>query len=563
MYSTLKKDLIVFFILSLIVIISVFICSTEYTLDLYNYEYYNVWAFLNNRYEQDFLAADFRTYWNPFIDFYQYFAINIFKNHKFLYTIASVLDDIIALFLVYKIADKFLSYNVQNRNLSLALIVLYVIFSPIMHIVVCDCSRNDMFITVIILLAFYLLLNIFNNTDSKKTTKYITITGALVGIAIGLKLTAAVFGLTFLLCLICLSKTFKNPLKNIFLFLLSMITAFLLVDGYWLYKIYSLFQNPFFPIFNNIFHSPYADSNDIYTIDYACIKPRGFIDFLLYPFMWGEFVPYGTLQRSWDSRYAINIICIFILTFAFLKKYYMPVKNRNWLYFLILFCFLSYEINLLVFGMYRYITATSLLFGLILFCTTYVIISKIKIFNKTRVTTVMLFMIALTLCTQVIFYYTVPKGRLFVEQKKVLKTAQNYNIEDDSTVLILSMATTAFITQQNKNAHYIHFAYPKMFAQWIYDKNHHHEYETDVLYFNCQYYFSDYLEEKMKEILQSNKKVYMYVKIPDYILYFDVINASIDYYSNGTRYIKNCSKFDSDTESRKHFYNAMCEIVKR
>lgn len=558
MKTSIKKDFIVFVFLFLISIISVFVCYSEYNVDFFNYQYYNVWAFFNNRYNIDFLAADFRTYWNPYIDFIQYFLVNNFNNHKFLYVIASTLDDILALFLVYKISDKILSFNLKNRNLYLIMIVFYVIFSPIMFIISCDCTRNDMFFTDLVLISFLLFLKVFN--QNKDNTKIFCLTGFIMGIGIGLKLTSAIYGLTFLLCLIFLHKSFKNPVKNISLFLTSMIFAFFIVDGYWLFKIYSLFKNPLFPVFNNIFHSPYADLDNFYSGDYECIRPHDLKTFLLYPFLWGKYLPYGFLQRSWDLRYAINIVCIFILAFSCLKKYYLPVKNRNFLYFLLIYCFISYEIDVYLFGLYRYISATSLLFGLVLFLTLYFIVSNIKIFNKTRVSTLMLFMIVLTIFNQEIFFYTIEKGRLFYERNTVLKPVTNYNIEDNANVIILSFGTTSHMTQQNKNAKYIHFAYPKKYYQYYYERNKHFEFENDVVYFKNYNYFSDYLEYRLKELLKSNKKTYIYMRIPDYAMYFDIIENSINYYSDGTRILQNCTKFDSNTEGRKYFYNVMCEL---
>lgn len=561
MKYSVKKDLIVFLILLVICICSVFLLYSEYNVDFFNYQYYNVWALLNNRYNIDFMAADFRTYWNPYLDFIQYFLVNTLNHHKFLYVIASILDDVLALFLVYKIADKILSDNIKNRNLSLFLLIFYVIYSPVMFIISCDCTRNDMYITDLILITFYILLKTFNQND--ENTKKFCLAGCLMGISVGLKLTSAIYGLTFLLCLIFLNKSFKNPFKNISVFLSSMILSFFVVDGYWLFKIYSLFKNPFFPIFNDIFHSPYADSSNVYFGDYECIRPHDLKTFLLYPFLWGKHLPYGFLQRSWDLRYAINVICLIILFTGYFKNHYFPVKNRNYMIFLIFYCFFSYEIGVFVFGMYRYLTATSLLYGLILFLTVYYLISNIKFMNNVRVTTVMLFMIVLTIVTQEIFYYTIEKGRLFLERDTVLKPVTNYNIEDNSIVLILCMGITEAMTHQNKNAQYIHFTYPKFIYPYFYERHRHYEFENDIVYFKNYYYFSDYLEYLMHKTLKSDKKIYIYMKLPEYVMYFDIINDSIGFYSNGTRVLENCSKFDSNTEGRKGFYNVMCEVNKK
>lgn len=576
MKNTLKKDVIVFILLFLISTIAVLIYYPFPDYDFFHYQLYNGWAFVNNRLDIDFMAAGFRSYRNPYLDALQYLILENLNNHKVIYVIISNLDTVFGLFLLYKIADKILLKTLKYRDISLFLTTFYVIFSPLMYRVI-DSSKNEMILADFILITIYILLLVFENNCKHKLAK-ITLAGFITGFTIGLKLTSVVFGLTFLLCLICFIKKLERPYLSVFLFTLSMIFAFFIVDGYWLYTIYSKFQNPFFPVFNDIFHSPYMDFSNIYIFDYHHIRPKNLIQFMLYPFLISsdKLNCYGFDELHWDSRYAINFVCMIILLIGLLKTYFknintnFGVNNINQLIFLLLICFFSYEINTLLFGTYRYIVSSGLLYGLILFITLFFLTSKL---NKTILTIpLMIFAIFITIYTQKI--NELSKFILFKTPGTFLEFADIkdiYPIENNSVILGFGAKIPANLTVQNKNTKIIGFVFPKIYNTDIENIKSNFQPETLFLY-------SDYAENNLKRILSGNSKIYVFFDTLSFISYSEIFVKSLDYYSDNSREFFNCTKthpviddyLENNTKGKLQFknisitqYEIMCELKKK
>ena len=65
--------------------------------------------------------------------------------------------------------------------------------------------------------------------------------------------------------------------------LIGFFSGFVLINGYWYYKIWTTFGNPVFPYFNNIFKSPYGIENLILNDSYTQIMPKTFWVKFFYP----------------------------------------------------------------------------------------------------------------------------------------------------------------------------------------------------------------------------------------------------------------------------------------
>lgn len=550
-----KKDLFIFISLFIFCSILILIYYPEHDWDFYNYQLYNGWAFLTNRIDKDFMATNFRSYWNPYLEAFQYLMAVKLNHHRFIYAILMGLDTVLALFLTYKISDKVILKNLKNRNLSVFLTLAYVTFSPIMYRVL-DASKNDMIISTIILLAFYFLLDCFEKNFKKKNL-FIAISGCLIGLAFALKITTITYVLSFFFCLICLNKSFDKPIKTICIFSLSVICSYLIINSYWFYLVYSNYQNPFLPYFNNIFHSPYADSDIFLINDRNHSKANNLIQLLSYPFLHSYKFCYGFDKLSFDPRYAINFICLFILGICSFRNFNLAANSKKQVYFLVLFSLFSYEINTYLFGIYRYITAVSMLFGLILFLTISLLPLNYEKFKKFSTNTFFLFMILLVMVYQRDLISN--KGILFGEQKTVLIPTVDYKIEDNAYVLLPDFGTSGFMVNQNKNAIYTNFVYPKR-----YEKRLQYIFPFGITSrFYSMFYFSSYTENFLKNILRSDKKIYIYMQL-DYLVYYkNILQRSISYYSKNKRVITNCSRIDKNTESLFNHINIMCELEKK
>lgn len=540
----LKNDIIIFssIFVFLCVIVLNFLIFPDF--DWLNYRFYNCWAFLTGRLSQDFIVSNFRTCINPLIDIPDYFLLFKLNNHPYFFIFISILDSTFFIFLVYKIAYEFL-----NNKFAVLFSVAYIAASPVMMLQM-SFDQNDIKIAVLCLLAFYLILkNIFLNY-SKKRNWMIALAGLIIGAALGFKLTAVVYAVSLSLIMLILYRKIDKPFKTLFYFLSGIVIAFLIIDGFWLYLCYKIYHNPFFPYFNDIFKSEYADSIKLLDKDYSHLQPRSLQEFIFYPFF-KNFADrlFGTDNFSWDPRYAINFTAVLFIAVFCIQSFlsskkididFLKVNNFNFILLLVLFSIIPYYVNLVFFCTYRYIVANSAVYGIVLYITVCLICSKM-VYKKYIIT-------ILSVIFLLYVYLTSNMGDLeYVKRYNKTKNLKYTNVlkykdlhfEDESYVIILNTGVSVAAVGQNPNAYYIGFVFPRKILQK----------ELDVIknfdiWYNTKFMYSDYMEKKMEEILASDKKIYiLYIESPEYRFGLDGLHL-LD--KEKKRRVENCDFIDME-----------------
>ena len=521
----LKNDIWVFLgIYTLVALFAViFVIFPDY--DWFNYKFYNSWAFLTDRMATDFLPANFRTCFNPLIELPTYFAVLKLNNHPYLFIILTLLDTAFFLFLVYKISsffvDKLLKWRpISTFKFSKILIfsakifpVIYTVFSPAM-LQQMSFDQNDVKIGIIVLSGFCILLKYLFLPAEKKRNLFILLAGMLVGLAVGLKLTACIYAISFCLIMLIFTKKIDKPFKTIGLFILGIVPTFLAVDGFWLIKCYNVYHNPFFPYFNNIFKSMYAQSTDVLSQDYAHLHPHSIFEFIFYPFY-----PccidrmYGNDMYSWDSRYAINfiaVVCFSLCSIATkysgkLKNYCSDIINSEHFCFLFLFSIVPYYVNLMIFGTYRYVLSSSAIYGIVIFSLIYILCSASKrkwIF----ICTFCAIMGSYTYLTddvgnvELVAAY---EGNKTYGYSKVFEV-KDLNFEDNSYVVFLNQCVSVVVVGQNPNVKFIGSEMPVE----VFNRNLETIKNIDYWH-NSKFLKSSYAEKLVSDIFASDKKVYV------------------------------------------------------
>ncbi len=497
--------------------------------DWFNYQHYNAWAFLNDRINTDFLAANYHSYINPYLNLVQYFGLLKLNSHPRIFIFLSVIDGAFLLFLTYKISDILLNFSKKWKYVFIFLSILYAALSPIMFEIM-DFSRYDGYIAVLELLSFYILLKNLFADASKKRIFAIVLSGAFTGLAICLKLTGIVYFISIFLSTLFLHNRIEKPIKTLFIFTLSAFISFVLFDGYWLLLMYKHFHNPFFPYFNDVFKSEYYDKISIYDKDYVHLRPRSVVQFIFYPFLKNSnILCIGGDDRFLDYRYAISIVSIFI--FAVFFKFKKAVSDKSFV-FACLFVIISYYINVIIFANYRYIISVSVLFGIILIYGIYKIFHILKKDNYKYTLCTFLSVLTFVYATQRLGYkHFVPKNLSPVE--KVL-SIENLHIKDNSFVF-LTCATSTIISNQNKHAKYMGYA----LSEKTFNERRVELGEKTDLWFNAFYLHSNYLENEIKSILNTNSNVYIIFNQRIWDGQMPIYKESLADYSN-KRKLQNC-----------------------
>lgn len=433
----LKKDI---YILSILLFLGGFLSlyigqNINYN-DFYNYHIYNAWAFLTNRLEYDFMPAGIQSYFNPIADIWYYIAIKYFNNHPYLITFIQGWNYSLFIFLTYKLSSLiFLKEGTTKTFFIISTIIVGCSGSASLWAI--GILTHDLLVTNFILAALYQLIKIFfiNKSFSQKNLIFI---GILLGVSMVIKLTTVLFIVGILLALIF----FKNGKKPSLIIGLSSIFTFLILDAFWLYKIYSIFKNPFFPYFNNLFNSEFATKFSVLIQDFGYLYPKNIIDYLIRPFV----------LFYEDPRYVIFYIAVIIniiLYFLQFKKYKKILSDYchvEIIKFLNIFIIFTYVIWILLFAETRYIMVLQVI-GMLLLSFLVLFFSLKHTSSKKSYIVIILF---ITLC----FSMTTRVHKVGIPTRETLFQLKDCKL-NDKDIVITTHATAIFAVFQNPKVKYI------------------------------------------------------------------------------------------------------------
>ena len=168
-------------------------------------------------------------------------------------------------------------------------------------------TTNEIPLAILNIWALWLVVRFIRG---KSSVRGIYAAAFLSGLAAGLKLTAVPYCLALFAALLMCRKQFVLPIKTILLFALCGAAGFLLADGYFLWKLYTLYENPVFPYYNQIFHSPYFDP--IFVTE-TRFFPKTLLQWIFYPFYWA-FSPNALVSEIplQDMRFSVLLVGLFI-----------------------------------------------------------------------------------------------------------------------------------------------------------------------------------------------------------------------------------------------------------
>jgi len=357
--------------------------------DLQNYHFYLGYLGLNQeRLSTDILAGDINSYFNPYYYSFFYYLKTTFSSVVVngILSLIHSFNFIILFFLAKKIVSSdymFSNNNPKSINILSILIALIGVTNPFFLSMI-GASWIDNFIPILIFLALYFYIDIFiddnlNNFVLKKIYifKHIFIPGLLFGITLGMKLTVISFAIPFFLSIFLIyfirEVNFRFIFKLSVLLSSSILFGFLLSNGLWMYRVYSIYDNPLFPFFNEIFKSKKIVY--IFTNQPAWAAAKNLLDYFVMPINWARGIPNPSEWNFRDHYYVLLYSCFFIwllwvLTHAkkiLSLKLHKVMKNNIVFIFISLFFLISYIIWLMRFGALRYFVPGSFLLGFLFF----------------------------------------------------------------------------------------------------------------------------------------------------------------------------------------------------
>ena len=262
--------------------------------DLRNYHYYNPYAFLNHRMDFDILPSQVANFYNPLLYVPFYYVVKLLPPKGvgfFLGWIQGMnfpLILAIARQLILPADNTATSFRMKEL---ICFGVSLVGMSGAGNISELGTVFSDNLLSLLILLSLLLILSNmkrFWGISLKNRMVAVIIAGFLAGTAAGLKQPAAIFSVGLCAAFFFLELPFIHRFWMSFVFGIGVLVGIAASGGYWLYKMWEQFRNPFFPYFNLLFQSPMATIGDYRDARFIPVTPGGA---LISPFFFG-FAPY-------------------------------------------------------------------------------------------------------------------------------------------------------------------------------------------------------------------------------------------------------------------------------
>lgn len=238
----------VYLIAFAICVISTFIRGQDANWDQRNYHFYDVYALFHGRMHIDVAPAQLQSWYNPFSAIPYYLCINYLPPPAATIIFASV--PALAIALVYLVTRACLLAGDKGFEESQALLcwlaALGALTGPLFLSEVGTTFVDD-FSAVLVLAALLILFK------GRFCIRSYFFAGLMLGVVLDIKITNAAFVLGWATAVVVVEKgRFVRPL------LASGIGAaasYVPVGGAWLVYMYSIFRNPLFPYYNNVFRS--------------------------------------------------------------------------------------------------------------------------------------------------------------------------------------------------------------------------------------------------------------------------------------------------------------------
>ena len=322
--------------------------------DLYNYHWYNPYALLNDRFGFDVAVAHHATYYNPLADLPLYWLGMYgpaWLGGGFLGLMAGATVAAIGV-----LGYQTLSIDdAKQRTLFAASLALTGALGAGAFQEIGD-PANDipsaLGIFAALIICVRQLQRAANGHESREAVALV-VAGSAAGIAVALKLTIAVYAVGIGGALLFAGGSFVQRVKRAGLFAAGGAMGLSLAGGFWMLKMWQYSGNPFFPYFNEFFHShllvatSYRDRN---------FSPHTLRDAVLFPL-------YFTLESRNVSesifRDAHVLIVYLLLPVTLLVRWaarridhaQLSVATR----FIFIFTAISYVAWLALFDIYRYL----------------------------------------------------------------------------------------------------------------------------------------------------------------------------------------------------------------
>ncbi|HTH99451.1 MAG TPA: hypothetical protein VL752_00785 [Acidisoma sp.] len=323
--------------------------------DLRNYHLYAPFALLHGKLSYDIAPAQIQTYLAPQLDLIGYVALHFLNAHPALLNAVMSLPTALEAFLAFLISCRFLPQGMAGR-VPLAVIITLIGATGAAGLPTLSTSMSESIPGSLVLAG---LLAILTAHEAQRPALRLALAALLLGISTGLKLTNIPF------CLGGAAAVLVTPVAparakwcGFLLFGAMGVLSVTLIAAPWWIMLYTKFQSPLFPFFNQIFHSPDYFSQSITDNRF---QPHSVLQALFYPFYWlMSSTPKVTEIPMRDPRFAASVVLLGSATFATIIA---RGRDRAAVAMVLAFFLVSYVAWEKAFSIFRYLAPLEMLTG--------------------------------------------------------------------------------------------------------------------------------------------------------------------------------------------------------
>ena len=333
--------------------------------DLKNYHWYNAWALLNARLGWDLAPAQVQTYYNPVGDLPVYFLVQWLPWPRHIaFWIA--LSTAVAAFFLLRTAALLFPARSERGALAWIAAAFAIGVTGAAGQATLGSTMNEWLSAAPLMAAIWLVVRALIE-DNDQYPRAFAGAAFLVGCAVGLKLTYAIFGVAFIAALASWGP-WPARARRVAKAAGFALAGFALFGGYWAWVMWREFGNPAFPYYNHVFHSPWWEQAAFFDRNWG---PRDLLQWLFFPIYFSHRSTLVSEVGFRDYRLAAVMVLGILATLKFLIG--RPRIDPAWR-FLVMFSAVSYLAWLKLFAIYRYLVPLELLSGpLIVGCVLYLL----------------------------------------------------------------------------------------------------------------------------------------------------------------------------------------------
>jgi hypothetical protein len=310
-------------------VLAVFLCSYFFVFlrgqdinwDLQNYHFYTGYALLEGRLDIDATPSNLQSFFNPTVNVISYFA-NKYLSFPFNAWFICFFQSLSLLILAF-IVQVFIRPNTTKEQVEFCLLYGLSALSPSFWSEL-GTSFFSSTLTPLILLSIYLSL-LYIKSERGQFSKLIC-AGITMGVAVGFKLTNGPFAIALAFSLLLFTRGGLIPrLCSLFYYGVGGCVGFSL-SVWWHIRLFYQWQSPLFPLYNNIFKSPFFGFSNARDMRWIFNSTGEFFTFIYNSF-------YSTNKTSEvafaDPRFLIFSVLLVVAVIAYSDRFKQAITERS------------------------------------------------------------------------------------------------------------------------------------------------------------------------------------------------------------------------------------------